>query len=306
MGTNTVGYTESESFRCLEDLEKAYVFGSGSPLRLCYCGMEDCEPCWCFGPYVRENYVIHVVTGGKGTFVADGKKHELSGGNVFAIYPGEETVYSADDNDPWSYMWVGFNGREAENVIRKIGFLRERPVIKIERTDGMTAALERILEAKQLTVAAAMKRTAAFYDFLAILMEQSRKEGTFMDDTEDRYVSRAVEIIATSYMDRVRISEVADVLGINRSYLSSIFKRKMHMSPQEFLINMRLEKAAQLLRDTQDQIGSVAAAVGYTDALAFSKAFKQKYNETPSDFRHSAPELASGSRKGGYTGNLGL
>lgn len=306
MSENTVGYTESETFRCLEDLEKAYIIGSGSPLRLCYCGTEDCEPGWRFGPYVRENYVIHVVTGGRGRYKTASGEYGLSGGSMFVIYPGEETVYQADEEDPWSYMWIGFNGREAENVIREIGFLRERPVIEIEKTEGLAAALERILEARHLTFAAAMKRTAAFYDFLALLMEQSRRDGIFKDDPEDRYVSRAVEIIAASYMDRVRISEVADVLGINRSYLSSIFKRKMHMSPQEFLINMRLEKAAQMLRETQDQIGSIAATVGYTDALAFSKAFKQKYSESPSDFRRSAPELASGDRKGGYTGNMEL
>lgn len=306
MSDNTVGYTESGSFRCLEDLEKAYIIGSGTPIRLCYCGMEDCEPGWTFGPYVRENYVIHVVTGGRGRYKTANGEYELSGGSMFVIYPGEETVYSADDADPWSYMWIGFNGREAENVIREIGFLRESPVILINETEGIKAALERILEARQFTLAAAMKRSAAFYDILALMMEQSSNDSIFRDDPEDRYVSRAVEIISVSYAERVRIAEVADKLGINRSYLSSIFKRKMRMSPQEFLINLRLEKAAQMLRETKEPIGAIAAAVGYTDALAFSKAFKQKYDETPSDFRRSAPELASGSKKGGYTGKLEL
>ena len=120
------------------------------------------------------------------------------------------------------------------------------------------------------------------------------------------YVSRAVDIISTAYPDRVRISEVADMLGINRSYLSSIFRKKMNMSPQEYLINIRLERSAQLLIRTKEPIGNIASSVGYTDALAFSKAFRQKYGMTPSDFRKSAPALESGDTKGGYTGSLGL
>lgn len=306
MSENTVGYTESETFRCLEDLEKSYTMGSGSPVRLCYCGMEDCEPGWTFGPYVRENYVIHVVTKGKGKYMVNGRVYELSKGNVFAIYPGVETVYSADENDPWSYMWIGFNGREAENVVREIGFFREDPVVTINDIDRLRYAMEVILEARQLTYTAAMRRSAAFLDILAYLMEQSRMEGLHKDDPEDRYINKAVELIAISYSGRVRISEIADEVGINRSYLSTIFKRRMHMSPQEFLISLRLEKAAQLLRETEEQVGSIAAAVGYTDALAFSKAFKQKYKVTPREFRLSSPELKRENKKGGYTGDFKL
>lgn len=306
MSSNTVGYTESKTFRCLEDLEKAYIIGSGSPIRLCYCGMEDCEPGWRFGPYVRENYVIHVVTGGKGTFRVRDTDYELTKDRMFIIYPDEETVYCADEEDPWSYMWIGFNGREAEKITKAIGFFREEPVVELKSTDKIKEAMESILDAKQLTIAGTLKRNSAFYSVLSSMIEQSLSASASYSDPEDRYVSRAVDIITASYAERIKISEVADILGINRSYLSSIFKRSMQMSPQEFLINFRLEKAARLLRETEDQIGSIAASVGYTDALAFSKAFRQKYGETPSNFRNSAPTLESGDTKGGYTGKLGL
>ena len=78
------------------------------------------------------------------------------------------------------------------------------------------------------------------------------------------------------------------------------------MSPQEFLINYRLEKAAQMLQETRDPIGSIATAVGYSDPLAFSKAFRKKFNTTPSDYRADIPELARVTFRGGYEGSFKL
>ena len=78
------------------------------------------------------------------------------------------------------------------------------------------------------------------------------------------------------------------------------------MSPQEFLINLRLEKAARMLSGTKDPVGDIAAMVGYTDALAFSKAFKKKYGETPTDFRNTSPQLEKIGIKGGYTSTRSL
>ena len=306
MDNKTVGYTETMDYACLEDLDQVYSLRSMNPLNLYYCGRENCQPGWSFGPFVRDNYVIHVVTKGKGVYRTASGEHELARGQMFIIYPGEETSYSADEEDPWSYMWIGFNGHMAENVIREIGFLREEPVVTLDDTRQIAGGIERILASRQMTYVDAMRRSAAFFDVLACMMEHSIQENPYRFFAETKYVNKAVELIVASYTGNVRISEIADKVGVNRSYLTSIFKREMHMSPQEFLINLRLEKAAQMLRETEEQVGSIAASVGYTDALAFSKAFKQKYNETPTKFRSTRPELAQRSIRGGYEGRFRL
>ena len=181
MNRNTVGYTESKTYRCLEDLEKAFIIGSGSPLRLCYCGIEDCEPGWRFGPYVRENYVIHIVTGGRGTYRAGGSEYDLGKGCMFIIFPGDETVYCADEEDPWSYMWIGFNGREAANVIRQIGFSKDNPVVIVENIPEIKEAIERMLDARKLNLSDALKRSAPFYDVPALMLEQRLDDNASYD-----------------------------------------------------------------------------------------------------------------------------
>ena len=111
----------------------------------------------------------------------------------------------------------------------------------------------------------------------------------------------AVDTIMALYHTKIKISDIADKIGINRSYLTSIFKREMKMSLQAFMIHVRLERAAQLLRETDMLIGNVAFAVGYSDALSFSKAFRQKYHMSPSEYKASPPELTEVAERGGYS-----
>ena len=113
-----VGLTDSVGFACLEDLQLSNSYMWGTAISLDYCGREDCIKGWKFGPYVRESYVIHMVKKGKGTFTIAGKTYELGPGQAFIIRPGEETTYRADDDDPWSYMWMA---TELKILLRRWG-----------------------------------------------------------------------------------------------------------------------------------------------------------------------------------------
>ena len=77
---------------------------------LCFCGYEDCQPLHSFGPAVRPNYILHYILKGKGTFRAGGVVYELTAGQGFLIEPGVQTFYQADASEPWSYVWIGFDG----------------------------------------------------------------------------------------------------------------------------------------------------------------------------------------------------
>lgn len=298
MKDQTVGYTETLNYRCLEDLQQT---GSINPLNLSYCGKENCVPGWFFGPYIRRNYLIHVVTSGRGVYRVNDQEIPVSAGQAFMIYPGVETIYKADRKDPWSYMWVGFNGFAAEETVKRIGFTREHLVIPMDNAEQLDDCMERIFDARQLTHVNELRRLAAFYDFLASMMEMNQTESEKKNYSDTIYVKMAVDTIAGMYHTKLKIADIADKIGINRSYLTNIFKREMKMSPQAFLITVRLEHAASMLRETDLPIGNIALAVGYNDALSFSKAFKQKYHMSPSEYKTSAPELTEVKERGGYS-----
>lgn len=104
-------------------------------------------------------------------------------------------------------------------------------------------------------------------------------------NTGSLYVRKAVEFIQNNYCNPIHITDIADYVCINRSYLYTLFQKELGMSPQEYLTNYRLTQAAELLVITDISIESVALSCGYSDPLVFSKAFKAKNGITPSRYR---------------------
>ena len=101
-------------------------------LRLDFYGYEDCLPDQFFGPAIRENYVLHYITEGKGYLEYKEQKIPLQKGDLFLLIPGEVTYYFADNQTPWSYYWLGISGIKAQEYfhlsqINETAYLRSSP-----------------------------------------------------------------------------------------------------------------------------------------------------------------------------------
>ena len=276
--------TNTAHYKCLESVEK-----SQHDLYLCYCGIQNCEPGYEFGPYIRNEYLIHIVTAGEGTYAADGRTYQLSAGSIFLIWPGISTVYRSDNDNPWSYVWFAFNGIKAESVLHYAGLSRENPVKVIPDTEPYVLNVTGILNACQLTFSNEFKREAYLYALAAQL-------GDDLHDTDNRseyeysyktYVNHALDYIENNYYTNIRISAIADYIGINRSYLTTCFKKVLNMSPHEYLIEYRIRQAKNMLLNTSLPVNDIAEKVGYTDSLAFSKIFKNHTGMSPRTFRQN-------------------
>ena len=73
---------------------------------LCYCGFEKCTPLHSFGPAIRPNYLLHYVLDGKGYYYANNKKYTVTKNEGFLINPNVITFYEADEEEPWTYLWI--------------------------------------------------------------------------------------------------------------------------------------------------------------------------------------------------------
>lgn len=301
-----VGFTNSVRYKCLEDLQRRAV-----DLYLSYCGMEDVECGHHFGPHVRTEYVIHLVTKGKGTFRCEDSHYEMRENMAFLIYPGMDTEYEADLECPWSYAWVGFNGGKAHTCVTNAGFMPEKPVIPIRNMDVLLSCIQHMLEAHQLTYANDLKRSSELMRFFSTLLEDYSEENpspgrSGYDYPCAVYVEQAIDYMQKNYDQKIKVNDLADYIGINRSYLTNSFRKIMNMSPQKFLITLRLDKAISLLRETALPIHTISAQVGYDDPLAFSKMFKQNYGISPTSFREAPEKLIKYENKNEYMRSLSI
>lgn len=96
---------------------------------------------------------------------------------------------------------------------------------------------------------------------------------------------RAIERLRSDSDADVSLSALASEAGLSRFHFCRAFKDSTGLSPHAWLRQHRLEQAMSMLRDTDDSIVSVAAALGYSSQTAFAAAFRKLTGETPSDWR---------------------
>lgn len=256
-------------------------------LNMYQCGTENCAPGHDYGPAVRDHFLIHYILSGKGTFYVGGAEYHLEKGQGFLICPDIITYYQADFEDPWTYSWVGFHGLKAESYLKQANLTAENPIFRYDRDDFIKDCFDQMISTKKLTKSREIRLLGLLYLFLSQLIEVNGKE-RFIDSSADRkelYIKKAVEFIEMNYSRKISISEIAHYVGLDRSYLGSIFKECLSTSPQEFLINYRMNKACELMQNTSLSIGDISRSVGYDDPLLFSKIFKKVKEFSPREYR---------------------
>lgn len=260
-------------------------------------GEQECDSGYGYGPCIRNFYFIHYVYSGKGYLQAEGKRYEIKAGQFFLIYPGQMAYYEADRDEPWVYRWLEMSGAFCETVLSATGFRKEAPVVTdAEGTVG--AAFLRLTEAGGAGFTLVMERLWGIVHAMT-----AGKLGKTEENRGSSYVRKCEAYIRMNLHKKLRITELAEYVGIDRSYLSRIFKEQLGQSPQQYLLKMKMEAAARHLQNKEISIKEVARCVGYDDPLEFSKRFRNHFSVSPSRWRgqrfyeQSVQEYASADAK---------
>lgn len=231
-------------------------------LNPCQFGYEACEAGHAFGPAVRSHWLIHYVVRGSGVFQAQGRTYSLYPGEMFVIAPGEVTFYQADGRNPWSYIWIGFSCAALPMALEK----------RI-RCPEAQAVFESMKKCAAFENGRSAYLAARLWDLFGILLERKPER----PDPADR----AVSCMRAEYMNGLTVSEVAERLQMERTAFSVYFKRRVGMTPQRYLMNLRMEKAAELMTQYGETVTTAARSVGYGDLFNFSKMFKRHFSMSP-------------------------
>ena len=144
-----------------------------------------------------------------------------------------------------------------------------------------------MLDAHQLTITNELKRSAALYKLFALLTESNTPQNSEQqyDYSSQSYLDHALQFIHFNFEKNIQIPDIANYVGITRSYLFQIFKQNLNTSPKDYLLHYRMEHAKYLLETTDEPIKGIASSVGYNDPLTFSKMFSNLVGISPSEYR---------------------
>ncbi len=258
-----------------------------SDFYLCYCGYGSCQPLQHFGPAVRPNYLIHFVTDGKGIFQSGDNQFSLHAGEGFIIRPNEQAFFQADEADPWTYLWIGFDGTRCGEYLSAIGLDEGQFTFRSPDGETLRDIVQEMLKYNTAGIENDFQLQGLLCRFFSCLARSLSMPLSSVpkNDRENFYVRRAVEFVHYNYANHITVSDMAKYVSLNRSYLFTLFQRVLKISPQEFLTTFRLTRAKEQLRLTNATVAAIAQSVGYRDPLVFSKAFKQMTGMTPVQYR---------------------
>lgn len=237
-----------------------------------------------FGPLERHYFILHYVAKGKGVLDVDGKKYPFEAGDLFLVPPQIKVAYSADKNDPCEYYWVAYSGLMANEITMKAGLnINNTYVLTPNDPDSILELIKKMNNIAANTPGVCYTLLGNLYILFSYLITKDDE----VISNEKSHVRKAIEYLELHYQEDIKINDLCKLLLLDRTYLYRLFKNQTGLSIKEYLINLRIEKAKDLLITTNQPIHSISSLVGYTNHLSFSNAFKAKVGMTPGEYRKS-------------------
>ncbi len=254
-----------------------------APLFLLYAGQEQCLPSHHFGPAMRGHYLLHFITKGRGRFRVNNHTYELSADHVFLIKPGESTYYIADHEQPWNYIWFAFDGTESENILKNCGLWDGVPPRRFIPDDSLFMYLDELIRGMQNVDYSDYKLLGYLYLIFGYLTNNKSDGATA---SKNDYLNSALLYIHNHYTENISVQDIADHVGIDRTYLYRLFMKELTLSPKQYLTQYRLKTASDFLYTTQLSISEIAACCGFSDTSSFGKFFRDFTGFTPRQYRN--------------------
>jgi len=214
-----------------------------------------------FGPHIRECVFVHICLSGEGILYNERGAHKVSAGELFVIREGETTTYTADKLNPWHYVWISFIGERARDF---------------SMAPDTARAPEGFAERLAALVREGVRSPEIYISMVYELMHHIIPEG---EAGADR-LSEIKRYIKYNYMKEICAGGVAVTFGFDRSHLYRIFKARFGKGIKEYIIEVRMAHARELLIDGH-KVSAVAYMVGYHDEFNFSKAYKRYFGYSP-------------------------
>jgi len=249
-------------------------------------GFCSVKPNFSTGRDVRDYYMIHYCTSGRGKYIVSDHVYDITEKNGFLSTPNTHYNHTADANDPWDLCWVAFFGRKADAYLAQANLNKDNLIFRYDKDDFPETCIRNIYNESRGRRNIAMI-TGHFMLFLGCLIDHHQSASGRPDTPliAFSHFESAVNYISKHIHMRVSIEELSDYLMLDSSQIYRIFKEKTGIPPLQFITKMRMEKACGMLLQTDLPIKDVSDWLNYDYPSHFTKQFKNYVGMTPQAYR---------------------
>lgn len=248
-------------------------------------GRNEAKPNYKIGPRMIVYYSFHFVLEGQVLFTQNQTRITLEQGDVFCLLPHVMHQYEAVSSGRNLRMaWLAFDGKQAASVINHLDIHPERPYMKQVIDPALLAVLDGILQEFSRGSTGHLRKLGMLYELFHQLSEAARPRPDAPRPSAS-WVSQSVEYFDIHYSEDISVKDVARHFKINRSHFTKTFTEQVGVSPKQYLQNLKMKRAKQLLLETPLTITEIALSLGFPDLYSFTRAFRNYCNISPTMLR---------------------
>ncbi len=248
------------------------------------CGNHSLKGGMSYGPVVRNYYVIHFVSAGKGTLHIRNQVFEVHAGQAFLLPAQVPHYYEADQEDPWQYSWVSFLGLHASTYFQMLQNACPNAFLIPNLNVGWYAtAIENMIQNYSDDFSGFFRTNALISQVLGQLFEELKIQKK--PDTHEDKMAEIRYFIDMNIGKNLKVSEIAETFGYHPNYLSRSFAAQYGLSPKQYITQRKLQKAEKMIKGSTDSISFIALSLGFPDESSFSRAYKKYYGYSPAALR---------------------
>lgn len=242
-------------------------------------GLRKCDPSFTPGYILRKCPIIHYVYEGELFVETEGRSFTVSPGFAFVSFPDHVYSYISSAENPCTYRWAEFSGLNLQVFYSDVSFSFDNPLIDDSKTRSLGTLLKEMTDKGKMSGKLINGYSWVLADILS--SKPKRKQTVY-----EKYIEKAIEYISSNIQNKTTVSDVADYLNIDRSYLSRVFNEHMGISIKKYIYNYHMNIAKNMLTYSNMSIKEVASSIGYDDPLDFTKAFHRTFGVSPTKWRN--------------------
>ncbi len=227
-------------------------------------------------PFCHAQYYMNLVFKGDGVLKVNGKEFDIKSGDLFFTFPNQ--CYTILGSDDFTFLYISFNGNNASELMKSVN---------INDDNFLFPNQESLCKFWMDSIIRVRPNNSNFITesvFMYTLSFIENYEDEQHEQTKSKF-DTIIEYIGYNYATNdMSIKKVAHIFFYNEKYLSALFVKNTGVKFSQYINNLRIRYATELISKGKTDIAEISYKCGYTDQFYFSKVFKKITGHTPSQY----------------------
>ena len=253
---------------------------------LIYTGLLEDAPNWFNIQHSHDFCEILYVAGGAGEAILEGKKFRLAPGDLVVVNPGTLHEERSDAKAPLRLIFLAIRDFAVPGLPAGCLSQEKYRVLSCgEYRYKMDIYLRELLQETSSQIEFYQEISQGLVSALLVLVMRLIRINPEDEAALSQECQKIKEYLDQNFTSPITLDSLSETVYISKHYLSHLFKEQTGVSPIKYLTSKRMEKACELLSETELPVSEVSKAVGYENPLYFSQVFKRVYGISPVKYR---------------------